>query len=201
VSARDNMREQPRGDPIGPGRLIVVVGPSGAGKDTVLGLVRASCRDDKVLFPRRVITRSSDGSEDHDTSSDADFDRAVAAGAFAVSWSAHGHKYGIPASAEDAIKAGATVICNVSRTVIASLRQRYASVTVVLITAPIAVLEQRLAGRRRSSDGNLASRLARSGNLDGKVDSDVVISNVGEPTMAASELLRLIQSVQRASVP
>lgn len=42
--------------PIGPGRLVLVVGPSGAGKDTVLTLARDACRG-TVLFPRRVVTR------------------------------------------------------------------------------------------------------------------------------------------------
>ena len=178
---------------IGPGRLILVVGPSGAGKDTVLTLARASTRDnDRIVFPRRVITRSADGAEDHDSLTDAEFERAVADGAFAVWWSAHGHKYGIPISADDAIKFGSTVICNVSRGVVARLRERYAAVTVVLVTAPIDVLEGRLAARRRSSDGDLAQRIARA-DAGEQIIPDVVIDNVGTPAVAAGRLLHVLR--------
>jgi ribose 1,5-bisphosphokinase len=175
---------------IGPGHLVLVVGPSGAGKDTVLTLARETTREnDHIVFPRRVITRASDGAEDHDSLTDTEFDQAVADGAFAAWWSAHGHKYGIPVSAQHAIEAGRTAVCNVSRGVVKSLRERYSTVTVVLVTAPIDVLEERLAARRRSSDGDLAKRIARADAAEWEITPDVVIDNVEAPPVAAGKLI------------
>ena len=104
---------------IGPGRLVLVVGPSGAGKDTLIQGARESCANDpSVVFPKRVVTRPSSSAEDHDTMSDAAFTAAVADGAFALWWGAHGNQYGIPASIDADIRAGKTVVCNVSRTIV-----------------------------------------------------------------------------------
>jgi len=179
---------------IGPGHLVLVVGPSGVGKDTLISHVRAAMRDDnRVCIPRRVITRASDGAEDHDTVSDAGFDQALANGGFTLWWAAHGHKYGIPAAGGDAIRAGRTVVCNVSRTVVTSARDRFSRVTVVLVTAPVEVLRERLAARERASDGDLARRIARSEAISADIDADVVITNVGALESAAAQLLEVVK--------
>lgn len=175
---------------IGPGRLVLVVGPSGAGKDTLIARARAMCRDDQVVFPRRVITRPASAAEDNDTLSEQAFDAALAGGAFALSWNAHGLKYGIPRSIESDIGAGRTVVCNVSRTVVAAARARYAHMTAVLITAPPAVLAARLAQRGRASDGAIENRIRRT--VDERFAPDLVITTVGSVDDNARRLLDIV---------
>jgi ribose 1,5-bisphosphokinase len=171
---------------IGPGRLVVVVGPSGAGKDTLIAGARTRLHGDaSIVFPRRVVTRPASPHEDHDSASEEEFRRAAAVGAFALAWQAHGLRYGVPTGIDADIAAGRTVVCNVSRTIVSAARARYVRVVAVLITAAPEVLAARLAARGRTSDGRLSDRLARS--PDG-FTADVVIDNIGTP-QAGTELL------------
>ncbi|WLB55024.1 phosphonate metabolism protein/1,5-bisphosphokinase (PRPP-forming) PhnN [Bradyrhizobium japonicum] len=179
---------------IGPGRLVLVVGPSGAGKDTLLRLAQAACVDDHdVVFPRRVVTRESSEAEDNMAMSQDEFRRAREHGDFAVHWEAHGHSYALPLEINDDILAGRAVVANVSRTVIGALRQAYANVVVVAITAPPDVLAQRLAARARHSDGNIADRLARSVD-DASANADVTILNAGSADYHSRQLVRVIRN-------
>jgi ribose 1,5-bisphosphokinase len=177
---------------IGPGRLVLVVGPSGAGKDTLIALARARLEADRgIVFPRRVVTRPASAFEDHDSASDEAFSRAAAAGAFALTWAAHGLRYGVPASIDSDISAGRTVVCNVSRTIVTPARARYARVTVALVTAPADVLAARLAARARGTDGTVADRLARA-PADESFAPDVAIENIDTPQVGAAKLMAAI---------
>jgi ribose 1,5-bisphosphokinase len=176
---------------IGPGRLVLVVGPSGAGKDTLLGFAKASCSEDtNIVFPRRVVTREASSSEDNVALSPDEFRQALARGDFAMHWEAHGHSYGLPRTIDDDIRAGGSVVVNVSRTVIEAARRAYANVVVIAITAPPEVLAERIRMRARSSDGNSEQRLSRT------VDTaapDVTILNVGRPEDHARRLVRAVK--------
>ena len=99
--------------------LIAVVGPSGAGKDTLMAGARAAlAQDARFRFVRRAITRPAEaGSEDHEALSEADFAARRAADGFALSWGAHGLHYGIPRDIEEDIAARRVVIANLSRAV------------------------------------------------------------------------------------
>jgi ribose 1,5-bisphosphokinase len=177
---------------IGPGRLILVVGPSGAGKDTLLGLAKAACADDmNIVFPRRVVTREASSSEDNESLSPDAFQRALQQGAFAMHWEAHGHCYALPKAIDDDIRAGRTVIVNVSRMVVEAIRRSYADVVVVSITAPPQILAERLATRARSSDGQIEARLRRI--VEDAARPDVTISNVSSAEYHARQLVRIIK--------
>jgi ribose 1,5-bisphosphokinase len=180
---------------IGPGRLILVVGPSGAGKDTLLSRAQAACADDgNVVFPRRVVTREASPFEDNEQVSFEAFRQARSHGDFAVHWEAHGHCYALPRAIDDHIRARRTVVANVSRTVIDTMRRAYADVVVISITAPPEILAERLAKRARSSDGKIANRLNRA--VDGVAAApDVTITNVGDIEHHARELVQIIKGV------
>lgn len=173
------------------GCLALVVGPSGAGKDTLLRLAAAALRDDpRIVFPRRVVTREADSSEDHDTLDPDAFAAARAAGAFALDWEAHGLCYGIPAKS---LAAGCVVACNVSRGIIASARRIHPNVRVVYVTAPQEILAARLAGRGRES--GVAERLARKVEGDSTALADCVIDNSGEPETGGRALAAYLLSL------
>jgi ribose 1,5-bisphosphokinase len=179
--------------PIGPGRLIAVVGPSGAGKDTLLELARAHFRDDRnVVFPRRIITREPSAAEDNEGISGTAFAAATAAGDFALWWEAHGLSYALPAAIDNDIRAGRTAVCNVSRAIVDLARRRYAEVCVVLVTAPAEILATRLASRARTSDGAIDGRIGRVAPSAAELLPDVVIENIADPRSAAARLVAAI---------
>lgn len=142
---------------------MLVVGPSGAGKDTLINAAKAALRDDpSFVFPRRVVTRQAMAElEDHDSVSEAEFTKAEAAGAYALSWSAHGLRYGLPASLADDLAAGRTVVFNASRAMVASATAKFPGTRVILVEATPDVRAKRLSGRGRETEAEVAARLAR----------------------------------------
>jgi ribose 1,5-bisphosphokinase len=178
---------------IGPGRLVLVVGPSGAGKDTLLGLAKAACADDgNIVFPRRVITREASASEENEEVSIGTFQEALTRGEYAMHWEAHGHCYALSRDIDDDIRTGRTVVANVSRTVIGAMRRAYANVVVVSITAPPNVLAERIAMRARSSDGRIENRLRRVVE-DASAAPDMTIVNISTAEYHARQLVRVIK--------
>ncbi len=178
------------------GTFIAVVGPSGAGKDSVIDYARRNLAGEPgVHFVRRVVTRLGDpANEDHDSISEDAFAMADAAGAYALSWSSHGLCYGIPVEADDAVRSGAIAVANLSRGIVAEVRRRYDNSAVVMINASPEELRQRLQGRGRESDGDIARRLARNSGYGQHSLDCVTIDNSGPLHHAGDAFVALIKS-------
>lgn len=179
------------------GRLFLVVGPSGAGKDSLIEAAKTAFSDRAdFVFPRRIITRISDPqSEDHDSIAETEFDRLRQGGAFFLHWQAHGLRYALPASVAQDLAAGATVVSNVSRTVVAEAQEKHAKTTVIFVTASQRVLEQRLLARGREDPRGVRHRLARSTEVP-TAASVLTIVNDGRLEDAVSRFLSLLSPVE-----
>jgi len=169
------------------GTLFLVVGPSGAGKDSLIAAARAKLPK-QFAFPRRVITRPVDASEDHDVCTDDEFARRDARGDFGLSWRAHGLHYGVPAF-EGVLAAGRHVVVNVSRDVVDTARLRFDPVRVIEVTAPVEVLAARLKARGREDVAAIGERLARAR----VVKTDATVLNDGALEAAVAAFVRALQ--------
>jgi len=151
--------------------LVLVVGPSGAGKDALLEGARALFAGDRdVFFARRAITRPPDPEgENHIALTDTEFDSLD----FALSWRAHGLRYGIPA---EALTAAPVVVANVSRAVIADAAAR-GPVRVIEVTAPPDILAARLAARGRETADDIGRRLARRVEIQANLPVERVMND------------------------
>lgn len=169
------------------GRFIAVVGPSGAGKDTLIDAALAERGD--LVRARRVITRSASPTEDFESVTDDEFQCRLAAGAFALNWQAHGLSYAIPASVEVAMQAGNDVIANLSRAVVDQARDRFTRYRVVIVTAPVEVLAKRLAQRGRETEADIAARLARASHEMPEGPDVRTVDNGGRLDRAVADFL------------
>lgn len=176
--------------------LILVVGPSGAGKDTLLDGARARLAGDaRFHFVRRAITRAgTSGGEAHEALTEAQFAARDAAGGFALSWQAHGLSYGIPADIAASLAQGRAVIANVSRAVIAQAVQRFPT-RVIEITAPPEILAERLGSRGRESEAGIAARLVRRVALP----PGIAIERVLNDATPGQGLARFLAALSRAA--
>ncbi len=180
------------------GRFILLVGPSGSGKDSLLDYAKARLKDDpRILFVRRCITRQQgDPTEDHESMSIVDFQKAEMLGRFVISWGAHGLYYGLPVSLLDHLAKGGVAIANGSRKTIPLLKPRFPDLMVVNLTVETDILARRLVGRGRESAEEIEKRLQRTKALaddDLFGEETVHLDNSGSLSVAGEALVDLLQ--------
>jgi phosphonate metabolism protein PhnN/1,5-bisphosphokinase (PRPP-forming) len=180
-------------------RLLVIVGASGAGKDSVLkGWLATLPRGLGPHRARRTITRGAgDASEDHEAIDEAGFHAERAAGAFAFAWQAHGLHYGVRWSELAVLARGEWAVMNGSRSHLGELRAAAPQAHVVQVVAPDGLRRARVAQRGRETDLRLHERLTRA-VPDPR--ADLCIVNDGDLAQAVAQLGRWWQQLT-AQVP
>lgn len=173
------------------GRLIAVVGPSGVGKDSVMQALADAVPG--LVLVRRTITRpSTAGGERHEEATEDAFLRLAAQGAFALSWQAHGHRYGIRRSALGPLEDGRDCLVNLSRAVLAEAAALTPRLVVLSLTAAPETLAARLAARGRERPDAIRDRLARRGGDWPEGVAVVSIANDGDLAATVAKARRAL---------
>ena len=169
--------------------IFAVVGPSGAGKDTLIREALAARPDLRLV--RRVITRPTEaGGEEFDGVTPEDFAHRQARGDFALSWVAHGLSYGLP---KDQLTGSGDVLFNGSRAALPDALRLLPALRVILVTAPDIVLAARLSARGRETAEDIRARLTRAAfQMPGGISFQTVV-NDSSPETGTARLLAALQ--------
>jgi len=182
-----------------PGKLVLVVGNSGSGKDSIIsGVVKRFPSNLKEIhLVRRYITRPVSETEDNIAITTEVFKKMSIQEKFALEWHIYDLDYGVPIDIDEWLKRGHLVIVNVSRTIIKKARSIYRNILVVFISVPFNITLKRVKERARESGKLLQDRIQRAKDNKTFPEADIVVDNSGELEIAIDQFLsNLIRVVE-----
>lgn len=176
--------------------LVIVIGPSGSGKDTLIAGVRKALSSDPAFyFATRDITRPLVvGDEEHIAVSEESFLQRQEAGVYAISWHAHDTWYGINQTIEDCLADGKVVVFNGSRAASDEAKKRFPGVKIIFINVPKNILAERLTARGRESDLQVRERMLRNRQLTTIPDGAIVLPNTGSLAQTLDKFISILQN-------
>jgi len=180
-----------------PGKLVLVVGNSGSGKDSIIsGVVQRYPPNLKEIhLTQRYITRPSSETEDNIVVTPEIFKEMSHQKKFALEWHIYDLDYGIPIDIDDWLKKGHPVIVNVSRTIVKKARSIYRNVLVVFISVPFDITLKRVKERARESGKLLQERIQRAKENQTFPEANFIVDNSGELEIAINQFLSYLISV------
>lgn len=179
------------------GALVYAMGPSGAGKDTLLKAARETLEGHGFAFAHRYITRALvPDDEIFVPLSHAAFAERKAAHLFAFDWHARDIGYAIGREIDAWRLAGLTVVVSGSRAHFAGGAPGLAGAVPVLIEAAPAVLAARLAARGREPAAEIEARLARTAELDPEIPGAIRIDNSGALADAIAAFVAALKQIR-----
>lgn len=182
---------------MGPGRLVYVMGPSGAGKTRVVEYARHKI-DGKlpIVFAHRYITRPlGKDIENYIALSPSEFALRKARALFAFDWEAYGFNYGIGVEIGSWRASGLVVVVDGSRAHFNNHRGEMAGAVPILVTAGRDELRARLTTRDREAMKSIEERLERADKFMPADSSLITLDNSG-PIERAGEAFAAILAEQ-----
>jgi ribose 1,5-bisphosphokinase len=176
-------------------KVILVVGPSGAGKDTLLRAAREHFAAVPTLgFARRYITRPPGVDEDNYYVDEVGFSFLEKAAFFVSSWRAHRNCYGVPRHEINQNNGKGSVIASISRSSIADFERACDAPVTILVTARPDVLEERLRSRGRESIEKIRERLQRA-RKPLNTDNYISFDNSGDLWQSKNDFISLLEQL------
>lgn len=180
-------------------KMVYVVGPSGAGKDSLLDWLRSQIpASAPVHWVRRTITRAPDaGGENHESVSQDEFKRILQQKGFAMHWHANDLCYGIRHIEMAPLERWHWVFVNGSRANLEKAALQYPGMVILHITASAEVLKQRLLHRGRESHDTIEARMRRAMDLRWPSGCPLIeVTNNGSLDASGMHLLGKMRQLQ-----
>ncbi len=173
------------------GKIVLICGPSGVGKDSLISAAKNYFKENKFMnFVTRYITRMPDSFEQNYYVCREGFNTLKQSGFFLIWWESFGYLYGIP---KYKIKDHCVNFLSVSRTVIKFFEENFKDVYTIFITADFNSVYKRLKKRNREDKDMIKKRLERF-HLEFEAKNKIVFKNQGPFDVVKENFISLCMS-------